>query len=723
MSLIVLNSQGQDPAEFENHFGRGIKMPRNAEVCLVGANINRLDDEEGHTVLQETNDGMVIMYGNPLIGSYSAFPSYPVKVAPGVYSPQELASQIINALAVGNYGGSFQEDNFSDIPVSPLRLGLFCQYDTPNKKMKFTVDRNYVFQEPATADETQETLRERYRVSCKALSGSPEVAQNNWDIAPGVMQPFSVDPTFCAYCPNEFGTDILKADNLWNGSNGAGIQQPVNTSTFGGVGAGRIVPPQEYGYRWGMFLDETVDRTYMLSLRGGIMMGSKVTAQNERGLKDVRGSFRNRKDLRLDWSVGGMKYDLFWKVEEYVPVQASPGNYKVGIYYMPTEAISNGQPWIEENAIRVGEGLWGIGGAALPNYVEICFRPVDGKGGTDAAAPVAAAAADQQKCCIDFRVTVTPAGGLNAPAPGSVRNATSGGMPGYIAIDDYESANGTDKFCLYRDGGQIYMGAGVEHRRGIVFPPVVPPGAPEPLGYLLMKGIEHGVRTQDIQSMSNINGAAPYVTAPAVIADMEQSFQPVNFAFSPILSLAPGSTGYKNDMMAAAKRYSNIASTIGFNENTWNSLQSSASSTGLSSTYANEEGNWEDKDQVCIIQLPNLSIEGELGSGSTVWGGSNTANILGVVGLGVTGSNRSNVYRELNQENWIKLKNLSPDALNQLKIKLTDVTGRKLIGIAPDTTIWIKIRCGDYSKELKVGGVNPADKPFSPQDRIYNSFY
>ena len=195
MSLIVLNSQGQDPAEFENHFGRGLKLPRNAEICLVGANINRMDDEEGHAILQETNDGMVIMYGNPLIGAYSAFPSYNVKVAPGVYSPSELASQIINALAVGNYGGSFFDGNFSDIPVSPMRLGLFCQYDVAAKKMKFTVDRNYVFQEPATDDETQASLRERYRVTCKALSGSPEVAENAWDVTPGVMQPFSVDPT------------------------------------------------------------------------------------------------------------------------------------------------------------------------------------------------------------------------------------------------------------------------------------------------------------------------------------------------------------------------------------------------------------------------------------------------------------------------------------------------------------------------------------------------
>jgi len=722
MSLIVLNSQGQDPAEFENHFGRGLKFPRNAEVCLVGANINRMDDEEGHTILQETNDGFVVMYGSSSIGSYACFPSYNIKVRPGVYSPQELASQIINALAVGNYAHDFQNGNFSDIPVSPLRLGLFCNYDTPNKKMKFTCTRNYIYRE--TDDETPEGLRERYAVTCKALSGSPEVAQQNWDTNPGIMQPWAVDPTFCAFVPQELGTDCLKVDNLWNASNGSAIQQPVNNSTYGGVGANRITPPQEYGYRWGILIDETVDQTYLFSLRGGIMLGNKVSAEVENGLSDVRGIVRNRKDLRLDWSVGGNKWDLFWKVEKFTPAQAAPGNLTVGIYYMPTEAITNGKPWIESNAIKVGEGIWGIGGAALPNYCEIAFRPVDGKAGTDANAPQATAAADRTKCCIDFRVTVTPAGGLNAPAAGVVRNATSNGFPGYIAIDDYTEAGQPDKFCLYKDGGQIYMGCACEHRIGINFPPVVPVGDPEPLGYVLMKGIEHGIATTEIQSMGNINGAAAYVTAPSVIADLENSFLPITFAFSPLSSIPFGSTGQKSEMMQGAKRISNIASTIGFNENQWYTLSSANSASGLSSPYANEDGNWEDKDQVCVVQLPNVPIEGELGSGSTVWGGANTANILGVVGLGVTNSqSRCNVYHELNNDHWIKLKNLSESAQNQLKVKLTDVTGRKLIGLAPDTTIWIKIRCGDYSKELKVGGVNALSKPFSPQDRAYNSFY
>jgi hypothetical protein len=41
MSLIVLNSKGDDPEDFSNFMTEQIKFPRDAEVCLVSSNINR----------------------------------------------------------------------------------------------------------------------------------------------------------------------------------------------------------------------------------------------------------------------------------------------------------------------------------------------------------------------------------------------------------------------------------------------------------------------------------------------------------------------------------------------------------------------------------------------------------------------------------------------------------------------------------------------------------
>tara|TARA_R110002012_G_scaffold234647_1_gene408240 strand:- start:5177 stop:7153 length:1977 start_codon:yes stop_codon:yes gene_type:complete len=41
MSLIVLNSKGEDPEDFQNYMTENIEFPANAEVCLVGSHINR----------------------------------------------------------------------------------------------------------------------------------------------------------------------------------------------------------------------------------------------------------------------------------------------------------------------------------------------------------------------------------------------------------------------------------------------------------------------------------------------------------------------------------------------------------------------------------------------------------------------------------------------------------------------------------------------------------
>ena len=63
MSIVVLNSQGQDPAEWENHFGRGLKLPRNAEICLCGVNLNKWEKEEGANIVQDINDAFMVAWG------------------------------------------------------------------------------------------------------------------------------------------------------------------------------------------------------------------------------------------------------------------------------------------------------------------------------------------------------------------------------------------------------------------------------------------------------------------------------------------------------------------------------------------------------------------------------------------------------------------------------------------------------------------------------------
>ena len=63
MSLIVLNSRGQDPAEFENH-GLNLKLGQETQFCLCGANLNRCPRASDNiTITTGANNGWVVGNG------------------------------------------------------------------------------------------------------------------------------------------------------------------------------------------------------------------------------------------------------------------------------------------------------------------------------------------------------------------------------------------------------------------------------------------------------------------------------------------------------------------------------------------------------------------------------------------------------------------------------------------------------------------------------------
>ena len=719
MSLIVLNSQGQDPAEFENHFGRGLKLPKNAEICLCGVNLNKWEKAVGANIIQDINDAFIVAYGNER--DYLPCAPYLVKIKSGNFTASGLGSELANALAVGNYFTSFVDGNFQDIPVSPFRNGgLLAAYDAANSKMKFTCNRSYI-----NAETRFDPTGWLGTCGSSPNSGNLVVAPLDTEINIGttkgtnqIITAFAEDATYAAWTPTTGVKGMLKAEPLWICSNGAGILQP-SPGVIGTAVPNTITPPVEFGYSWAMCLGEDTPVNYVLGLRGGIFRDQANGIVNTTGGINSYSEDANRKNLALNWSVGGAKYDLWWEVEEFVQAGATPqsGSYTFGVYYMPIAKINNGQPYLRSNAVKVGEGRWatGTGAAGSPtsNFCVINFRPVDGKGGTDANAPVATTAADRTKMCIDFRYSRgTPLSGITGGAggvAGSMNNASGGGTAGYKAITD-----GGD-FDLYK-GAPIFMGGNFDEVAAKEFNLSTLP----PENALLMKGIEHGTASGNITSMSAINGDATYVSGGGVIANMEFAFLPVNFAFSPLLE-SNNAPFLKQELITTANRYSNIAATIGFEEGGVSTLTSANSATGLSSSF--EDSGWNDKETLCIVQLPNIPIDGELGGGSGNYGGANTAQILGVVGLATNNETTGHVYREPFMENWIKVKNLGHDAINQLKVKLTDTTGRKLKCLVPESTIWIKMRECKNDGGVRTGGVNPVNKPQSMLDRGYNSFY
>ena len=704
MSIVVLTSRGQDPAEFENHFSRGLKLPKNAEICLCGAQLTRADPTQGITVAGSNNDGFIVVYGTPNYGGYAPYGSYRVKIKPGIYTPAELASQIINALAVGNYNRDFRRANFSDIPVSPLRLGLFCSYDSANQKMKFSCDRNYVYR----YDELPtDFVGKKFQTSCgQDLGGSPGTIPGT--IIPRQLERGLLDRRYAAFYPTATANCLLKQDVLWNGSNGAAPLQPTNApvAVFGTGNAGDIIPQYQYGWRWGVQLDETVDREYVLGMCGGIIQGRKVWNETTHTGYDVRNEAANQHDLRLDWAVGGAKFDLWWEVDRFVPAQGAPGTYQIGVYYHPIpDAWTGNEEWDRSNKVKVGEGRWAIGPAGQPVYNEVVFRPVDGTLG-DANNAYRVAAPDANKCCIDFGTNIIDPQTLPAPFPGAYRQMTANNTPGYVAITD------EGQFDLYKHA-PLYMGYAHRNDRYI-------PVDASQLGAICLQGIEHEQRTQDLQSMSIIN-YADWVDTAANVANSNFSFQPITFAFSP---LTENSNSFGRPMIeAASARYSNIAGAIGFQERVSHTLQSANSQSGLSSDFAAEF--WDAPSPLAVIQLPNVAIDGDLGGGNSVWGGAVSANILGVCPTNTAQQNTREIFYEPSMENWIKVKNLGSDSLDQLKVKITDNTGKKLTGLQPDSNIWIKIKCGSDGKNLtleKRGAVFPNERPPTMIDQAYRNY-
>ena len=703
MSLVVLNSQGQDPAEWENHFGRGLKFPKNAEICLCGVNLNKWEKEEGANIIQDINDAFIVSWGNASNNGYLPYGGgYLVKLKSGNYTAGELGSALANALAVGNYYTSFADGNFSDIPISPLRLGLLGQYDAANSEMKFTCDRQFIRGE-VPVDLTD------WLGTCGRESGP------NFHTSLGTgmtIAPFGSDDTFVNWRVTEHTRAILNTRALWNGSNGAGILQPAS-GAMGTAAANRLTPLPEFGYTWGLVLDGTQPFKEVMGFRGGIFRENKQIGVNAASGYNTYTQRMNREDLRTNWAAGGIAYDLYWEIENFTQGGATPnsGSFDFSIYYVPISRSGNVLKKLPKSEhVKVGGGRWTTGTAAAPNWCQVSFRPVDGKGGTDANAPEATVAADRDKSCIDFRyVRGTPLAGIIAGAAvaGVIVPANAGaGINGYVPITDGGA------FDLYK-GAPLYMGG--DWRK---FDLTV--GNALPAQTMCMKGIYHDVPTTAIASMSGINGNAAYVTAPAVIADMQFAFHNINFAFSPLRESV--NAPFTNlDFMTTANRYSNIASAIGFREGQYFTLSSANSTAGLSSNYKNS--GWNDKETLCIVQLPNMPIDGELGGGSGNFGGANTAQILGCVGLMSDNEVTGHVYREPFMENWIKMKNLSNFAINQLKVKLTDTTGRKLKCLQPESTIWIKIRECKNDGGIRTGGVNPVSKPERMLDRSYNSFY
>ena len=674
MSLIVLNSRGQDPAEFENH-GFNIKLGRDCEFCLCGVNLNRPPKTPLQlTITNGTNNGWMVGNGHRTENERQFHSVIPFKLREGVYDIPGLESELSYSMN-GNYEPE-HIDNYAGMMIScwrattanPLSGGLEFTSNGGAGAEQFTIS--------CAMTKIVNGMKTRLKMVVGAAGGgkypNPDPASTTYGQIPsGIPTPGQIienatNNDYIQVAPSPSCKNFICLDPLWNTSNDGRL------GTFAGIGP---IPADgtNDGWTWGSLFEAATDpRDYVGTIVGGVIC-SKWTGGVAAGGCGLNGTTNvlGPQAMQSRWAEAGNRYDIYWVVGERSSVAAG---FQIVFYYTDITA----GPEVKNNpAVDTRWGEFQIAAADQAGFWEICMRPISNV----AWAPDV------------YRIE---AWGRRRAAAGGVTNlaavpATAAGAPGYYVLDD-----GYGPRSLY-ENLPIYQGLSYND-----YEPAT--------GRWNFRSIHHNARPADgfgaTVALEPFNSSAAAVNNPCPIS---VCFSPVapNFQRNPTGGGPPAANPLRYDMIKRAPRRAGIAQAIGFQTGTIQEMpQGTTATTGVEGSITSR--SWEASEPVAVIQLPNIPLHGELGSGSTIWGGSNGGRVLGVAMIDDKGSYANynlgmNVYTEASLENWISCGNLGVDALNQIKVKITDQHGRKLVGLYPDSTIWLKVRSKTHGN-MRTGG-------------------
>lgn len=670
MSLIVLNSRGQDPAEFENH-GFNLKLGRDTQFCLCGVNLNRPPKTPLQlAVTAGSNNMWVIANGGKLEGDDRTHMPIPFAVREGVYGIPGMAAEMTFAMN-GNYNQEHQ-DNYGGMPISCWRANTA---DPLTGGLQIT--------------QTGAVGAEKYSAVCsmtKIINGMKTRLRSVFGAAGGGMYPQptgaeagqipngipnagyiienATDPDYIQIRPSVSCKNFICIDPLWNTSNDG------RRGVFAAAGA---IPADgtNDGWTWGSQITPGQDPAEAVgALRGGVV-SSKWTGGVSAGGCSLQGSTNAHgpQSLQGRWAEAGNRYDIYWDVS---PRSSAAAGYEIVFYACDMRKGPNvkNNPALDQ---RWGSLVIPPVVPAAGEFWEICMRPISSVAGgysIEGFARVRAAA-----------------GGVTTAA---VVPATGGGDAGIIQLD-------SRAYALYEN---LPIFQAMSYNDAVY--------APE----WNFRSIHHNARPGDGF------GAAVSLTAFTSAAANLNNVYPITCMFSPTspnfqrnpLGGGPTSTNpLRYDCIELGHRRTGIAPVIGFKIGDIQEMpQATTAATGVEGEVTSR--SFEASEPIAVIQLPNIPLHGELGSGSTIWGGSNGGQVLGVAQIDDKGSYANynlgmNVYTEPGLENWIDCGNMAVDALNQIKVKITDQQGRKLVGLYPDSTIWIKIKSKTQGN-MRTGGID-----------------
>jgi len=657
MSLIVLNSKGDDPEDFSNFMTEQIKFPADAEVCLVSSNINRrmMIDQEAHIAAGSNTLGFQLGSGAMLQdGTRNA----------ALYTPHQPCEISIES------GGK----NF---PIKVVAQGvgdeLNANMNNPDKINISNCCRGWASAAAGVAPFTFWNIPQ----VCEA---DTEGDVGDWILVPGVNNltvggnnnttqiSGRIEPEGGVYAAWKKlkGTDgngnFVDLNPLWNTTNGARL------GTFNPNGSGLNI--EHGGYNWRFRTDNTAPEE-IAALRGGIFDNTTFTRFK-----------MNEVNSNINKLNGGTAYTVWWELSRV----AADGSCTATFY-----ARKPGRKTVEgtnnkQDGMTV---IWGQ--VALPaapaGHITLGMRPVIDATG---AAPVYVLEGY-------WGISALPTNAWTTP-PAAV---TGGGTAGKIIISDpldvgtwSPTLAGVDRlnFDLYRHL-PLRMGTSSSHTEPRVLCNAIHHRTTEPAAMNATDLGNFGAYTFLLNNLSPIQNALDQAQGGSWDKYCRQILRKAT------LAKVLGYIGHYGKVAAAvmpptaAGLPADIELGLALPENL--NLVVTLPDLPITGYYGNSSGD----DAAGTLNLNS---------------GGNSAAIVGVIPIGdrpyktPAGGDRVGNHRgeffACPMENWICLNNPASFSVSQLRCRITDALGNKPNVLDSTSTITIKIKRRQREEGFRQGG-------------------
>ena len=646
MSLIVLNSKGNDPEHFTNSCSSGIKIPCNAEISLVSSNVQQRYIPEDQVIISAGSNSLVFGVGsgrNPNTATrtdgddYTPHLPYPITLR----QPTGAYPIILNT---GPVITDFLKDTLDFIPNI-----LASNYTGPGAwQVAINLGTGVITANCAgTVPDPAIQIGDSIKADIIGCLGSDNTQGSN-----NITTSFTGTVTqgtvaFAGGCTMRGAGYYIDKNPIWNTTNytvqgtwdnltGALANQGVE----GGASYWDISPRLAAG--------EEKDK--IIGLKGGFL-------ENGFGLDQPP----NTVNALMAPLTGGSDYACWWEVIDY----RAAGNIKIGFFYRKVKVAQN---------LRKKSNLIGIN-----NFSEVIqFGEIDQPVVNGANGNIRIMMRCNTKVIGAGNVYVVDAGYARATPAGILQPALAaddGIYTGYVKITDPFAVDGgtaTESFDLYqrlplRQGYSIPSTASVALRSW-------------------MGTVHHTSRRR----------AAPSAGISHVVFATQRPLQNDYFLYKPD----------KNLQYLANK--ATLGDTLGcYNFSGWEELTAAGLFTGGTGLISQDINTVTPYNDCLVVQCPTLQVNGLMmnQSGSretgtaTISAGGNPAPIIGVIPAPNTtlrGALRQpddrRAFFAQPVDNWIQLNNTTPYVINQLEIKITNALGSKPNKLDGTSTIVIKIR-------------------------------